>query len=106
VGLEPQQHQLLLAIKGLPASLSPTISVLAERLSLRHHTMVELIDRMVERQMLRRQRSPNDARAVLVSLRPKAERLLRRLSVMHQRQLQTVGPKLIEALQNVLRRAE
>jgi DNA-binding MarR family transcriptional regulator len=106
VGLEPQQHQLLLAVKGLPADLSPTIGVLAERLSLRHHTVVELVDRMVERLMLRRCRSAYDRRAVLVALRPKADRLLRRLSVMHQRQLRTAGPKLIEALQEVLRRAE
>ncbi len=47
-GLVPQQHQLLLALKGLPAGRKATISELAERLQLRHHSTVELIDRLVE----------------------------------------------------------
>src|SRR5262245_38534659 len=47
-GLRPQQHQLLLAVKGLPAGMKPTIRVLAERLQLRHHSTVELADRMEE----------------------------------------------------------
>ena len=45
-GLEPQQYLLLLAVRGLPTGKSATISTLANRLSLRHHSTVELIDRM------------------------------------------------------------
>src|SRR5258708_35343582 len=48
-GLVPQQHQLLLALKGLPAGKKATISELAERLQLRHHSVVELMYRLVER---------------------------------------------------------
>ena len=46
VGLEPQQHQLLLAVKGMPAGVHATIGLLAERLQVQHHTAVELVDRM------------------------------------------------------------
>src|SRR5207249_11817026 len=45
-GIEPQQHQLLMAVKGLPERLKPTISVLAERMQLQHHSTVELTDRL------------------------------------------------------------
>ena len=48
-GFEPRQHQLLLAIKGLPEGKQATISALAERLQIAHHSTVELIDRLVER---------------------------------------------------------
>src|SRR5271166_1710650 len=46
IGLEPQQHQLMLAIKGLRAGVKPTISAVSEKLCLRHHSTVELIDRL------------------------------------------------------------
>ncbi len=48
-GMEPQQHQLLLALKGLPRGMKPTINALAERLQLQHHSTVGLVDRLVER---------------------------------------------------------
>src|SRR5215472_13220733 len=40
--IEPQQHQLLLAIKGLPKGTRPTVTRLSNRLCLRHHSTVEL----------------------------------------------------------------
>src|SRR5512147_2695511 len=65
-GIEPQQHQLLLAVRGLPDSVTPTIGVLAERMQLQHHSTVELIDRLVERNLLIRLRSTDDRRQVLI----------------------------------------
>src|ERR671922_1230191 len=65
-GIEPQQHQLLLAVKGLPDGVSPTIGVLAERMQLQHHSTGGLIDRLVERGFLVRLRATNDKRQVLV----------------------------------------
>src|ERR1700740_2063197 len=67
-GIEPQQHQLLMAVKGLPDGAKPTISVLAERMQLQHHSTVELIDRLVQRGFLCRLRSTDDRRQVLVKL--------------------------------------
>jgi hypothetical protein len=46
--MESQQHQLLLALKGLPRGIKPTISALAERMQLQHHNTVGLVDRLVE----------------------------------------------------------
>ena len=41
-GIEPQQHQLLLAVRGLPESLRPTIRTISERLCVQHHTAVAI----------------------------------------------------------------
>jgi DNA-binding MarR family transcriptional regulator len=101
--VEPQHQQLLLAIKGLPVGLSPTISVLAERLLVRHHSVVELLDRMVERGLVRRERRSADRRQVVVVLTAKADRLLQRIGDRHHRQLQDEGPALIEALSATIR---
>jgi DNA-binding MarR family transcriptional regulator len=101
-GIEPQQHQLLLAIKGLPTGMRPTVRVLAERLRLRHHSVVELIDRLERVGHAARTPSPTDGREILVRVTATGERLLRKLSVAHQAELQTIGPALVQALQAVI----
>jgi DNA-binding MarR family transcriptional regulator len=101
-GIEPQQHQLLLAIKGLPTGMRPTVRVLAERLRLRHHSVVELIDRLERVALAARTPSPTDGREILVRVTANGERLLRKLSVAHQAELQTIGPALVQALQAVI----
>lgn len=101
-GIEPQQHQLLLAIKGLPAGMRPTVTAVSSRLCLRHHSAVELINRLVERGAVARRHSEQDRREVLVELTPHGEKLLRKLSVLHWQELQTSGPALCEALQGVV----
>ncbi len=98
VELEPQQHQLLLALKGLPAGRKATISEVAERLQIQHHSTVELIDRMVERNLLERSRDENDQRRVIISLTPQAEQFLRKLSLLHRHELQLAGPAFVRAL--------
>lgn len=97
-GIEPQQHQLLLAIKGLPEGMRPTITALSERLCLRHHSTVELVDRLMERGALTRRPSDQDHREVLVEVTPHGENLLHQLSVLHWDELRTSGPALSEAL--------
>jgi DNA-binding MarR family transcriptional regulator len=101
-GIEPQQHQLLLAIKGLPADLRPTVTVLAARLCLRHHSTVELINRLVERGAVVRRPSDQDRREVLVELTSHGDELLQQLSVLHWQELQASGPALSDALHAVL----
>ena len=101
-GIEPQQHQLLLAIKGLPRMMRPTVTALSSRLCLRHHSTVELINRLVERGAVTRRHCEEDRREVLVELTPHGEELLRRLSVLHWQELQTAGPALSEALHAVV----
>jgi DNA-binding MarR family transcriptional regulator len=101
-GLEPQQHQLLLAIKGLPEGARPTVRTLSSRLCLRHHSTVELINRLADRGAILRRPSSHDRREVLVELTSLGEEILRNLSVLHWQELQVAGPALSEAIYGVL----
>jgi DNA-binding MarR family transcriptional regulator len=102
-GIEPQQHQLLLALKGLPTPQEPpTVGNIAAWLTIQHHSAVELVDRAVARGLVRREHDVHDRRRVLVHLTPDGQALLDRLSVMHHQELQTTAPALLTALQRVL----
>jgi len=104
-GLEPHQHQLLLALRGLEAqSAAPSIGVLAERMQIQHHSAVELIDRLVERGLVGRQRAPSDRRQVLIHLTPRGEAELEKLAVCHLAELSNNGPALVSALEGLIRR--
>jgi len=93
-GIPPQQHQALLAIKGFPLRDNVTVSELAERLQLRHHSAVGLIDRLVEEKLVLRTPSDKDRRQVLVRLTSRGEKILEKLSFAHSKQLKQIGPKL------------
>src|SRR5580658_3031175 len=97
-GIEPQQHQALLAIKGLPAHRVATIGVLAERLLIQHHSAVELVNRLEAKGLLRRTRSVADRREVVLTLSRRGEALLKRLTRPHHAELQSARPKLLDAL--------
>src|SRR5262250_1799040 len=101
-GIEPQQHQLLLAVKGLPHGSKPTIGVLAERMQLQPHSTVGLIDRLAERGFLLRLRATDDRRQVLIKLTHDGEKFLQRLASHHLQELQSVGPKFKNVLQRLL----
>lgn len=102
VGLEPRQHQLLLALRGLPAGQRPTIGTLADRLILKHHTAVELVDRLERLGLVQRDADPSDGRVTLVSITARGQGLLERLSVAHRSELAKSGPALVESLQTLL----
>lgn len=95
-GLEPQQHQLMLAIRAAPPNAQ--IGYLAERLQIRHHSAVELVDRLVARGLAERRRDGSDRRAVQVLLTPEGEEILRRLSLHHRAELRSAGPALVRVL--------
>jgi DNA-binding MarR family transcriptional regulator len=101
-GIEPQQHQLLLAIKGLPDGVKSTIGELALRMLIRHHSAVELVDRLAEHGAVERVPAEEDQREVFVRLTKKGETLLHRLSVAHHDELQDRGPELMKSLRKVL----
>jgi DNA-binding MarR family transcriptional regulator len=101
-GLEPHQHQLMLALKGLPAGVRPRIGELAERLQVQHHSTVELVNRLAARGYVNRERGDQDRREVLLTLTPKGEKVLRELSLHHRAELRTQGPILIAALQRAI----
>jgi DNA-binding MarR family transcriptional regulator len=97
-GIEPQQQQMLLAIKGLPPQTTASVGDLAERLQLQHHSTVELINRMVDRGLLERRRDTTDQRRVLVELTERGDDLLRKLSLLHRMELRSMAPVLVESL--------
>ncbi len=101
-GLEPQQHQLLLALKGLPEGRKATIGELAERLQLQHHSTVELIDRLMKRNLVERHRDEEDQRRVLVSLTPQGEDVLHNLSRAMLTELRSIGPTFVDSLNMLL----
>ena len=101
-GIEPQQHQLLLSVRGLPEGQKPTIGTIAERLCVQHHTAVALVDKLEGAGLLRRERSVEDRRQVLLRLTPRGAGLLRALSELHRAQLEQVGPHLVAALGAIL----
>jgi DNA-binding MarR family transcriptional regulator len=103
-GLSAQQHQALLAIKAAGAALPITAGLLAEQLGVRHNSAVGLLDRLAEKNLIRRQRNNKDRRQVLILLTPKAERLLARLSATHQCELRRVAPLLRGLLTQLARR--
>lgn len=103
LGLEPQQHQLLLAIKGFDGkSDGPTIGYLAERLQVRHHSAVELVDRMGTRGLVHRRAGEHDRRHVIVALSLAGEQILRDLAPLHLAEVQEIGPGLVATLRQVL----
>src|SRR5258706_6699332 len=103
-GLEPQQHQTLLAIRAMEKS-GPTVGKLAEQLLVRHHSVVGLIDRLTERGLVERVRgSEGDRRRVRVRLTGAGEEKLERLSSVHHAELDGSGPLLVYALWALLRR--
>lgn len=93
-GLTPRQHQALLAIKGFPGRDYVSVSELAERLGLRHHSAVGLVDRLARRQLVRRAPSGADRRRVEVRLTARGEALIGRLSAAHLRELRQLAPEL------------
>jgi DNA-binding MarR family transcriptional regulator len=102
VGLEPHQHQLMLALKGLPQGVRPRVRELAERLQIQHHSTVELVNRLAAGGYVNRERGGSDRREVLLSLTPKGERVLKELSLHHRAELRTQGPLLIAALKRAI----
>lgn len=100
-GLTPQQHQALLAIKGFPDRDHVTVGELAERLQLRHHSVVGLVNRLVMEKLVVRIPSEGDRRQVLIQLTPKGEKTLEKLSAVHREQLKRIGPELIFLLEHL-----
>jgi DNA-binding MarR family transcriptional regulator len=101
-GIEPQQHQLLLAVKGLPDGVSPTITVLAERMQLQHHSTGGLIDRLVARGFLVRLRATDDRRQVLVKLTHDGENFLQKLALPHLHEIQSIAPTCVTVMQSLI----
>jgi DNA-binding MarR family transcriptional regulator len=100
--IEPQQHQLLLAVHGLPEGVKPTIGEIAARLFIQHHSAVELVNRLENTGAIARHAGLEDKREVWVRLTPVGRTLLRKLAVAHRNELEKSGPELARTLHAVL----
>ena len=101
-GLTPQQHQALLAIKGFPGREQVTVGELAEKLQIRHHSAVGLVNRLAREELVQREAAPGDLRKVNVSLTDSGMRVLEELSASHAEELRQVGPNVLAALQKLI----
>jgi DNA-binding MarR family transcriptional regulator len=97
-GIAAQQYQALLAIKGFPAGDRVTVGRLAERLQLRHHSTVGLIDRLEAENLVVRAPSAQDRRQVFIQLTRRGEEVLEQLASVHREQLKRIGPEISRLL--------
>ena len=102
-GMERGQYQLMLAIKGIPAGVRPRIRDLADRMEIRHHSAVELVNRLEAGGFVHRERAHVDRREVLLALTPKGEKVLAELALHHHEELRSAGPELVAALRRIMR---
>ena len=100
--LEPQQHQMMLAIRGLEKDGGPTVGGLAAYMLIRHHSAVGLIDRLERRGLVVRNRSLGDRRQAVVRLTPEGTATLERLAEGHRAELANLAPHLVSALEKAL----
>ena len=105
LGLEPQQHQMLLVIQGMPAGVRPNVGEVAERLQIEHHSAVELLNRLSTAGYVRRERENGDRREVLLVLTAKGSRVLVELAEHHAWELAEGAPRLSAAVRRAVRRA-
>ena len=91
----------MLAIKGFPGRDSITVGELAERLQLRHHSAVELIDRLIVQKLVSRKATAEDRRRVLIQLSNRGEAILEKLSATHREQLRRIGPEIKQLLERL-----
>jgi DNA-binding MarR family transcriptional regulator len=103
-GIEPQQYLVLLQIKGLAQRRPATIGALTERLQIRHHATVQLVDRLARRGIVRRRRAEVDRRGVVVQLTARGEVILKKLALQSLAELRTAGPALASILTRVIGR--
>jgi DNA-binding MarR family transcriptional regulator len=105
-GLQPQQHQLLLQVAGAPEGKVVTIAYAAERLRLRHHSVVELVNRSVREGQLVRAADTVDRRRAILEVTPKGQRTMDRLADDHAREIKDLAPRLVKALKRIDRHAQ
>ena len=96
--LTPEQYEALLALKAFSGETGLSISDLSERLQVKPHTAVSLVDKLEELQFVRRTQGTADRRQVFVSLTPAGSRVLAKVAVLHRREMRIRSPEMIDAL--------
>jgi DNA-binding MarR family transcriptional regulator len=96
--LTPEQYEVLLALKACSAENGFTISDLSERLQVRHHSAVSLVDRLEDTGLIRRRQGATDRRQVFLQLTTKGSQLLAKVAALHRNEMRVRSPEMIEAL--------
>ena len=96
--LTPEQYEALLALKAFSGDTGLTMTQLSERLQVKHHTAVSLVDRLEQADFARRASGVIDRRVVYVRLTPAGSRILAKVAVLHRREMRIRSPEMIEAL--------
>lgn len=100
-GLNPEQYEALLAIKAFGTAENVTILQLSERLQVKHHSAVNIVDRLVERKLLRRQPGERDRRERHLQLTTKGEALIEELAAAHFYELRNRSEEMIKGLKRL-----
>jgi DNA-binding MarR family transcriptional regulator len=99
--LTPEQYEALLAIKSRSGANGMTVGEISERLQVKHHTAVSLLDKLEARKLAVRKRASTDRRTVNVQLTDEGTDLLSRLAVIHYRELRRRAPEMVKALRRI-----
>lgn len=97
----PSQHQLLLAVRGHVGERPPVVGDLADALQLRHHSVVELVDRAEVAGLVRRRPDPDDNRRQQVLLTDDGSRVLEQLSTVHRDELRRFRSEMVDVLREL-----
>ena len=100
-GLNPEQYEALLAVKAFAAPVGLTISELSERLQVKHHSAVNIVDRLVERKLITREAGETDRRRRHVQLTAKGEKLIEELAPVHRKEIRMRSAEMIKVLERL-----
>lgn len=87
VGMETQQYQALLALRGRGRNASMTIGELAEELQIKPNSAVGMARRLEERGLIERRRGETDRRQVFIGLTEMGKNILEQLAATHKAEL-------------------
>jgi DNA-binding MarR family transcriptional regulator len=96
--LTPEQYEALLALKASSLESGLTIGQLSERLQVKHHTAVSLVNRMEEVGLVRREPNEEDRRQVFVRMTSTGSEILDKVAILHRQEIRLRSPEMIEAL--------
>jgi DNA-binding MarR family transcriptional regulator len=101
--LTPEQYEALLAVKAFSSAAGVTISDLSERMQVKHHTAVGVVDKLETLSLLEREPGVRDRRQVFLKLTPEGSRVLAKLAAFHREDLRMRSAELIQALTRLQR---
>src|SRR5438552_3407375 len=100
-GLNPEQYEALLAIKAFASPKGLFISQLSERLQVKHHSAVNIVDRLEGKKLVTRAAGETDRRRRHVRLTAKGEKLIEELAVVHWKELCARSAEMIKGLERL-----